>query len=187
MRTRIALVAIIPIALITVTLLIMAAMAQPARASIEAAHVPSTHPSDQLTAFVSPDSTTTTTLAKSTAAISTLPDVHMAIARLTSHLAATIDVAPVIPQPPPAPVVIDTVTSAQRAAWNRVAMCEEGGNWQADGTRFSGGLGISRTNWSIYGGLQYAPSGALATPDQQIMVAQRIQYSPPDQYGCASW
>ena len=100
---------------------------------------------------------------------------------------ATNDVAPVSPPPPPAPVVVDTVTPAQRSAWDRVAMCEEGGNWQADGSRFSGGLGITRSNWSIYGGLQYASSAAQATPDQQIMVAQRIQYSPPDQYGCASW
>jgi len=182
MRTRIALVAIVPIALITVALLMLAATAQPARASIEAPLAASTHPSDQLTAFVRPDPATTTSTTTST-----LPDLHMAIARLTSHPAVTNDVAPVIPKPPPAPVVIDTVTPAQRSAWDRVAMCEEGGNWQADGSRFSGGLGITRANWSIYGGLRYAPSGAQATPDEQIMVAQRIQYSPPDQYGCRSW
>jgi hypothetical protein len=195
MRTRIALVAIIPIALITVTLLALAATAQPARASIQTPQVASTHRTDQLTAFVSTDSTSTTTKATSNAtapakastATTTLPDLHLAIARLTGHPAGTNDVVPVIPPPPPAPVVVDTVTSAQRAAWDRVAMCEEGGNWQADGSRFSGGLGISRSNWSIYGGLQYASSASQATPDQQIMVAQRIQYSPPDQYGCASW
>ena len=191
MRTRIALVAIVPIALITVALLTLAATAQPARASIEAPHLASTHPSDQLTAFVSPNSATTTSAsertAKASTASSTLPDLHMAIARLTSPPAVTNAVAPVIPQPPPAPVVIDTVTPAQRSAWNRVALCEEGGNWQADGSRFSGGLGITRANWSMYGGLQYAPSGAQATPDQQIMVAQRIQYSPPDRYRCGSW
>ena len=201
MRTRIALVAIIPIALITVALLTLAATAQSARASIEVPHVASNHRSDQLTAFVSTVPTRTTTMAESKAKVisakpspakastttTTMPDLHLAIARLTSSPVATIDVVPVIPPPPPAPVVIDTVTPAQRAAWNRVAMCEEGGNWQTDGPRFSGGLGISRANWSIYGGLRYAPSGALATPDQQIMVAQRIQYSPPDQYGCASW
>ena len=202
MRTRIALVAIIPIALITVTLLSLAASALPARASIQTPRMVSTHQSDQLTAFVSKDPTTTTaTVATGKAAVatittvasatststSTLPDMHLAIARLTSHIAEANPVVPVIPSPPPAPIAVDTVTPAQRAAWDRVAMCEEGGNWHADGSRFSGGLGISRSNWSIYGGLQYAPSGAQATPDQQIMVAQRIQYSPPDQYGCASW
>ena len=66
-------------------------------------------------------------------------------------------------------------------------MCEEGGNWSAEGGRFSGGLGITRSNWAAYGGLQFAPEGALATEDQQIMVAQRIQYDPPDQYGCRGW
>jgi hypothetical protein len=181
MRTRIALVAIIPIALITVTLLTQAATAQPARASIRSPHV-TTDRSEQLTSFVrtGPATTTTTTTI-------TLPDVHVATALLTGHAAGTKVVAPVVPPPPPAPIVVDTVTPYQRAAWDRVAMCEEGGNWQADGPRFSGGLGITRTNWSIYGGLQYASSAAQATPDQQIMVAERIQYSPPDQYGCASW
>jgi len=208
MRTRIALVAIIPIALITVALLTAAAIAQPARASIEAPRVASTHPSDQLTAFVSknPSSTTTTTPSNGSSTFSstttpipvkagttaaaiaapTLPDFHMVIERLTTIPIEAKVVAPPI-LPPAVPAVIDTVTPSQRAAWNRVASCEEGGNWQADGPRFSGGLGISRTNWVAYGGLQYAPSGAQATPDQQIMVAQRIQFSPPDQYGCSSW
>jgi hypothetical protein len=66
-------------------------------------------------------------------------------------------------------------------------MCEEGGNWHADGSRFSGGLGITRANWVEYGGLQFASEGALATPDQQIMVAERIQSGAPDQYGCHGW
>lgn len=204
MRTRIALVAIIPIALITVALLTSAAIAQPARASIEAPHVASTHSSDQLTAFLSRNPSTTTTTAPSndsstvtpnpansittvaTIAASTLPDFHMVIVHLAMLPAEASVVVPQI-APLTAPAVIDTVTPAQRAAWNRVAVCEEGGNWQADGPRFSGGLGISRANWVAYGGLRYAPSGAQATPDQQIMVAQRIQYSPPDQYGCSSW
>ncbi len=81
----------------------------------------------------------------------------------------------------------DTVTPAERAAWERVAMCEEGGNWTADGGRFSGGLGITRTNWIAYGGGAYAPEGAMASEDEQIMVAERIQSSPPDQGGCHSW
>jgi hypothetical protein len=81
----------------------------------------------------------------------------------------------------------DTVTPAQRAAWGRVAMCEEGGNWSADNGRFSGGLGITRTNWIAYGGGAFAPEGAMATEDEQIMVAERIQSTAPDQNGCSSW
>ena len=82
---------------------------------------------------------------------------------------------------------VDTVTPVQREEWERVAMCEEGGDWSSDGGRFSGGLGITRTNWDAYGGEQYAPEGAMATEDQQIMVAERIESSPPDQYGCHGW
>jgi hypothetical protein len=66
-------------------------------------------------------------------------------------------------------------------------MCEEGGDWSSDGSRFSGGLGITRTNWAAYGGEEFAPEGAEATEDQQIMVAERIQSYPPDQGGCHGW
>ena len=177
MRTRIALVAIIPIALITVLLLTQAATVQQARASTSVPRGVSTLRADQLTAYIKAGSPTTTTL----------PDLRLATALLTGRLAVQKEVAPVVPPPPVVPVVVDTVTPDQRAAWERVAMCEEGGNWQADGSRFSGGLGITRANWANYGGLQYASSAAGATPDQQIMVAQRIQSYPPDQHGCSSW
>jgi len=182
MRTRIALVAIIPIALITVTLLSQAAAAQPVRATVPSPHRPATraaghrpsHVHGRLTAYVTAGSPATTTL----------PDLGVAKALLTGYAAGHQDAAPVAA---PAPIVIDTVSPDQRAAWDRVARCEEGGNWQADGPRFSGGLGITRTNWAEYGGRQYAPSAAQATPDQQIMVAERIQSYPPDQRGCSSW
>ena len=174
MRTRIALVAIVSIALITVTLLTQAVTVQPARASVRLPHL-STAPSpnattDQLTSFVWPGSTPVPT--------SLQPGMHLDAPLLTGKVAGVKEVAPVI---------IDTVTPAERAAWQRVAICEEGGNWQADGPRFSGGLGITRSNWAIYGGLRYAPRGALATPDEQIMVAQRIQSNAPDQHGCHGW
>ena len=86
-----------------------------------------------------------------------------------------------------APTSGDTVTPAERAAWERVAVCEEGGNWAANNGSFSGGLGITRTNWIAYGGGAYAPEGAMATEDEQIMVAERIQSTAPDQYGCHGW
>ena len=90
--------------------------------------------------------------------------------------------------PTPEPVgPIDTVTPDQRAAWEQVAMCEEGGDWSSDGSSFSGGLGITRANWDAYGGLEFAPEGAEASEDQQIMVAERIQPTPPDQGGCRGW
>jgi hypothetical protein len=182
MRTRIALVAIVSIALITVTLLSQLVSVQPARAAIAAPH-PSTSSAgngrhDQLTSDVSSTSKATP---PSTTPSTTTP-LRLGVDLLVGKPAGTKEVAPVAP---PAPA--DTVTPAQRAAWERVAMCEEGGNWHSDGSRFSGGLGITRANWAEYGGLQYASEGALATPDQQIMVAERIQSYPPDQGGCRGW
>ena len=184
MRTRIALVAITSIAVITITLVTQAASVQPARAATQPLHrsVAHTkaHRADQLTSLVTPDSSTTTS--------PTTPDLHIVDTLLSGRPAGHKEVTPVVPPPPPPPPgPVDTVTPAQRAAWDRVAMCEEGGNWQADGPRFSGGLGITRANWAIYGGLQYAADAAEATPDEQIMVAERIQSSPPDQGGCSSW
>ena len=180
MRTRIALVAIIPIACITVTLLGLAATAQPARATVRVPQASSTHRADRLLSVV----TTPRTGAARSRATTTAPDLRIATALLTGHAAGQKESTPVVP---PVAAMIDTVTPYERAAWSRVAMCEEGGNWQADGSRFSGGLGITRANWSIFGGQQYASEAALATPDQQIMVAERIQSYPPDQHGCSSW
>ena len=180
MRTRIALVAIISIVVITVSLLSQLVSVQPARAAVTSSHRPVAPPAgartDQLTSLVTPDPT------HPAATLSILPKLDLAAVLVAGRAAE----APA-PAPAPPPVPVDTVTPAQRAAWERVAMCEEGGNWQADGPRFSGGLGITRANWAAYGGLQYAPSGAQATPDQQIMVAQRIQGTVPDQYGCRGW
>jgi len=188
MRTRIALVAITSIALITVTLLTQAATVQPARASVQTPNraqttttITGTRPTDRLTALVKP-------AAKKPRAIKVRSSLQLAAILLTGTLAGQKEAIPVIPPPPPpAPGPVDTVTPGQRAAWDRVAVCEEGGNWQADGSRFSGGLGITRANWANYGGLQYAPEAAEATPDEQIMVAERIQSYPPDQHGCSSW
>ena len=94
---------------------------------------------------------------------------------------------PVLPTTPSAVPPGDTVTAGERAAWQRVAICEEGGKWNFRGSLFSGGLGISQANWAAYGGQRFAYDAADATPDQQIMVAQRIQFDPPDQYGCRGW
>ena len=184
MRTRIALVAIFSIALITVTLLTQAVTTQPARAAVRSPHRASTpgvsgH-TDRLTSFTRGSVTTTN---------AALPALRLGADLLGTPVDAgrPTPVVQAPPPPPPAPVVVDTVTPAQRAEWERVAMCEEGGDWQSDGGRFSGGLGITRANWDIYGGQQYAPEGAEATPDQQIMVAERIQSYPPDQEGCRGW
>jgi hypothetical protein len=194
MRTRIALVAIIPIALITVSTLTQAAMAPSARAATAspAAGVKTTPvalPSSTVAAYrglptIDPVLTGRSLLLDVGGAL--LLDALLHPAPPPATAATPAPVAASAPVPVPAGPV-DTVTPEQRAAWERVALCEEGGDWSADGGRFSGGLGITRANWSAYGGGAYAPEGALATEDQQIMVAERIQPSAPDQYGCHGW
>jgi len=86
----------------------------------------------------------------------------------------------------PTPIVQSTeVTDADRVAWSKVAVCETGGNWQMTGSSFSGGLGFANSSWLAYGGAEFAPNAGLATMDQQIIVAKRIQSNPPDQNGCS--
>ena len=77
------------------------------------------------------------------------------------------------------------VTDADRVAWSKVAVCETGGNWQMTGSSFSGGVGFANSTWLAYGGAEFAPNAGLATMDQQITIAKRIQPSPPDQNGCS--
>jgi len=93
----------------------------------------------------------------------------------------------IVNPPAPAPVSLSigrSVTPAEMTVWSRVCVCEEHGNWYVRGPYFSGGLGISNVNWRAYGGTQFAPSAADATPAEQIIIAQRIQSDPPDQNGC---
>jgi hypothetical protein len=181
-------VAIIPIALITISTLTQAALAPSARA---AAASPAT--GMKTTPVALPSSTLT-----AYRGLPTIDPVLTGRSLLLDVNGALLLDALLHPTPPPAPAPVaasapapagpvDTVTPEQRAAWERVALCEEGGDWSADSGSFSGGLGITRANWSAYGGGAYAPEGALATEDQQIMVAERIQPSAPDQYGCHGW
>ncbi len=212
MRTRIALVAIIPVALITVSTLMQAASVQPARAvttrsSATSTSTPSVMPAHQLTAYTrhAPGTLARERSGASFGLASLLLHGHPLGAKSTVLSAASVAppsttttaspvaaAAPALQTPAPALTApatgpVDTVTPTQRAEWERVAMCEEGGNWSANGSMYSGGLGINRSNWSAYGGQQFAPEGAMATEDQQIMVAERIQFNPPDQGGCHGW
>ena len=78
------------------------------------------------------------------------------------------------------------VPSSIMKMWSKVNICEMGGRWNVKGPVFSGGLGIKNINWKYFGGLEFAPDASLATPMQQVVVAQRIQGNNyvPDQYGC---
>ena len=86
----------------------------------------------------------------------------------------------------PAELAAKETTPQEVEQWSKADVCEEQGNWHAfpEGPDFSGGLGISVDNWNSHGGRQFAPYGAGATIDEQIVVARRIQINPPDQHGC---
>ena len=202
MRTRIALVAIISVALITVSFLVQAATAQSAQAGVT-----SSSPTKPSSTHVMPPTLVARPLLPLDAPLLTgsslLLGLPTGVLSLPFTRTAPPAAVPAAPAPAPAPAAApvaapsptpahpatpaDTVTPVQREEWERVAMCEEGGDWSSDGAEFSGGLGITRDNWDAFGGEAFAPEGAMATEDQQIMVAERIQSSPPDQYGCHGW
>ena len=78
------------------------------------------------------------------------------------------------------------VTAEDMVAWRKVNICEMGGIWNFHGSIYSGGLGIMNTNWVAYGGLRYAPNAGLATPEEQVAIAKKINSgnNVPDQNGC---
>jgi hypothetical protein len=185
-------VAIIPVALITVSTLTQAALGASAQATPSPSPSPSSAssstpvalPASRLSAYHGP--IPITTVLTGTSLLMHLNPVLAEEAAFVQAVQQSRTAAAAAPASVPAGPA-DTVTPDQRAAWERVAMCEEGGDWSADGGRFSGGLGISRANWIAYGGGEFAPEGAMATEDQQIMVAERIQSTAPDQDGCRGW
>jgi len=80
------------------------------------------------------------------------------------------------------------------AKWNKVAWCEQGGNWHFNGSIYDGGLGMLRSNWYAYGGREFAPEAHLATPEEQVTVAIRIQaragfpdFVPDNDGRCSGW
>ena len=64
------------------------------------------------------------------------------------------------------------------SVWDSIAQCESGGNWAINtGNGYYGGLQFAASTWSAYGGGQYAPTANLATREQQIAIAQKVQAS----------
>jgi hypothetical protein len=104
-------------------------------------------------------------------------------------LAAIPASAPAPPVSAAAPAAPATGTWAAPAPsggvnWSAIAACESGGNWGAS-TRngFYGGLQFTEGTWLANGGGQYAPSANLATPAEQMAVAQRVLASQ----GIGAW
>src|SRR4051812_20117668 len=71
--------------------------------------------------------------------------------------------------------VLAAPASAADHNWSGVAGCESGGNWQINtGNGYYGGLQFSQSTWAGYGGTAMAPRADLASPAQQIAVAERV-------------
>jgi LysM repeat protein len=68
-----------------------------------------------------------------------------------------------------------TAHAADNSTWEKVAICETGGQWDHHTHNgFYGGLDITLTDWVLYGGLQYADRPDHATRAAQIIVAEKI-------------
>lgn len=62
------------------------------------------------------------------------------------------------------------------SAWDRLASCESGGNWAINtGNGFYGGIQFDAGTWLGNGGGAYAPTANLASREQQIEVASKVQ------------
>lgn len=62
------------------------------------------------------------------------------------------------------------------SVWDQIAQCESTGNWAINtGNGFSGGLQFTPSTWAGFGGTEYAPAAHMATREQQIAVAKRVQ------------
>jgi LysM repeat protein len=87
---------------------------------------------------------------------------------------------------PAAPASASSAASASPGGvnWSAIAACESGGNWATNtGNGFYGGLQFTEQTWLANGGGRYASSANLATPAQQIAVAQNVLASQ----GIGAW
>lgn len=67
--------------------------------------------------------------------------------------------------------VAGTANAAPESAWDRLAQCESGGNWQINtGNGYYGGLQFSLRTWRAFGGTGMPHQASKA---QQIAVAER--------------
>jgi resuscitation-promoting factor RpfA len=71
--------------------------------------------------------------------------------------------------------VMVTPANAATHDWSGVAQCESGGDWSINtGNGYYGGLQFSQGTWAGYGGTAYAPRADLASPSQQIAIAEKV-------------
>src|SRR3954468_19332344 len=65
--------------------------------------------------------------------------------------------------------------AAETHDWSGVAQCESGGNWSINtGNGYYGGVRVSAGTGAAYGGTALASRADLATPAQQIQIAEKV-------------
>ena len=65
--------------------------------------------------------------------------------------------------------------AARSTVWDKVALCESGGNWKINtGNGYYGGLQFSSRTWSGFGGKTYASKAHKAKKSEQIAIARRV-------------
>jgi LysM repeat protein len=68
--------------------------------------------------------------------------------------------------------------------WSGVAQCMSSGDWDTNtGNGQYGGLQFKQSTWAGFGGTEFAPRADLATPAQQVEVAERVL----DGQGAGAW
>jgi Transglycosylase-like domain len=78
-----------------------------------------------------------------------------------------------LPSLPP-PVAVSPPAPAS-GVWARLAECESSGVWNRNsGNGYFGGIQFDQQTWLAFGGAAYAARADLATPAQQIAVAERL-------------
>jgi len=88
----------------------------------------------------------------------------------------------ILTEPQPATVRVGTQpkpavpASGRASTWDSIAQCESTGNWAINtGNGFYGGLQFTQQTWAAFGGTEYAPRADLASREQQIAIAEKVQ------------
>ena len=74
-------------------------------------------------------------------------------------------------------LAMSSADATDLSVWDRVAVCESGGNWAINtGNGYYGGVQFSLSTWAAFGGNDYAYYPHHATKAQQIAIARRTLY-----------
>lgn len=108
------------------------------------------------------------------------PSEKLADRPLPEKVQAAIAAAPQALQTAPQQTAYHSSASAavvpSGSVWDGLAQCESGGNWAINtGNGFYGGLQFDYNTWLNNGGGAYAERADLATRDQQIAIASKVQ------------